>query len=118
MGRAEDALAFVAEGFDVISETQELWTVPEVHRVRGELYASLSQLGEAEAAFNTALAIAGKQGARWWELRAAVSLARLWQSQSKIDRARDLLAPIYTWFSEGFDTPDLKEAKALLDELS
>ncbi len=117
LGRAEDALEFIAEGINIISETQEHWTEPEVHRVRGELYASLSQLGEAEAAFKAALATARDQAAKWWELRTAVSLARLWQDQGKTVEARNLLAPIYDWFTEGFDTPDLIEAKLLLDEL-
>lgn len=89
-----------------------------MHRVRGELYSSLSRESEAEAAFSAALAIACDQEAKWWELRTAVSLARLWRSQSKVAEARELLAPIYDWFTEGFDTPDLKEAKVLLDELS
>ena len=74
--------------------------------------------GEAEACFNLALDIARKQSARSLELRAAMSLARLWQEQRKLQEARDLLAPIYDWFTEGFDTADLKDAKALLDELN
>jgi len=89
-----------------------------LHRVRGELHASLSRANEAEAEYTTALAMARQQQAKWWELRAAVSLARLWQGQSKVAAARELLAPIYGWFTEGFDTKDLKEAKALLEELA
>jgi predicted ATPase len=72
---------------------------------------------KAEAYFERALTIACQQQAKSWELRAAMSMARLWHDQGKQDEARDLLAPIYGWFTEGFDTPDLKEAKALLDEL-
>ncbi len=70
-----------------------------------------------EDGHRAALAIAREQQAKWWELRAAVSLARLWQGQSKVAEARELLAPIYGWFTKGFDTNDLKEAKALLDGL-
>jgi predicted ATPase len=73
---------------------------------------------EAETCFQHAMTIAQDQGAKSWELRAATSLARLWQSQGKCEEAHDLLAPIYNWFTEGFDTADLKDAKALLDELA
>ena len=78
----------------------------------------MSRESEAEVAFSAALAIARDQAAKWWEIRTAVSLARFWQGQHKDGEARDLLAPIYNWFTEGFDTPDLKQAKALLDELA
>jgi predicted ATPase len=90
-----------------------------LHRVKGELLLTNTPNApsEAEACFNLALDIARKQSARSLELRAATSLARLWQEQRKLQEARDLLAPIYDWFTEGFDTADLKEAKALLDEL-
>jgi predicted ATPase len=73
---------------------------------------------KAEADFDRALAVARQQQAKSWELRAAMSLARLWRSQGKVQQARELLAPVYGWFTEGFDTRDLKEAKALLDALS
>ena len=73
---------------------------------------------KAQAYFERALAVARVQQAKSWELRAAMNLARLWRDQGKRDEARDLLAPVYGWFTEGFDTPDLREAKALLDELS
>ena len=91
----------------------------EIHRLRGELTGRLpySDPAEAEDSFRTALAIAREQGTRGYELRAAVSLARLRRDQGRRTEARDLLAPVYGWFTEGFDTPDLKEAKALLDEL-
>jgi predicted ATPase len=75
-------------------------------------------LAQAEAQFQQAIEIARSQSAKFWELRAATSLARLWRDQGKNAEARDLLAPVYGWFSEGFDLPDLKEAKALLEELS
>ena len=90
----------------------------ELLRLKGALLARLSSRGEAEASYQDALALARHQQARSLELRAAISLARLWRDQSKRDEAYDLLAPIYGWFTEGSDTLDLKEAKALLDELS
>jgi len=117
LGRVEEALAVIDEGFDVISTTQEHWGDAELHRVRGELYALLSRTCEAEVEYAAALAIARDQQAKWWELRTSTSLARLWQSQGKRQEAHDLLAPIYGWFTEGFDTADLNDAKALLDAL-
>ena len=93
--------------------------VPEVHRLRGVFLKSLgSPAEEVESAFRSALQIAEEQGAFLLKLRAAMSMARLWRDQGKLDEARDLLAPVYGWFTEGFDTLDLKEAKALLDELA
>jgi predicted ATPase len=92
----------------------------EVHRVAGEI-ALLSperDVAKAEAYFERALAVARQQQAKSWELRVATSLARLWRDQGKLQQARELLAPIYGWFAEGFDTRDLKEAKALLDALA
>jgi len=92
----------------------------EIHRLRGELTARLPHPdpAKAEESFRTALAIAREQGTRGYELRAATSLARLWAEQGRRDEARGLLAPVYDWFTEGFDTADLKEAKRLLDELT
>ena len=92
----------------------------EIHRLRGELTARLPypDPAKAEDSFRTALAIAREQGTRGYELRAATSLARLWREQGGRTEARDLLAPLYVSFTEGFDTPDLKEAKALLEELA
>lgn len=118
LGREENALAAVADGLEFTSVTHEHWGDAELHRFRGELLASMSQDSEAEAAFTTALNIAREQGSRWWELRAATSLAHLWSQQDKQAEARDLLSEIYGWFTEGFDTADLKDAKALLDELT
>jgi len=88
--------------------------------VRGELFGNGSGRDPAEAArsFERALSIARLQGARLWELRAAVSLASLWADRGQRAQARDLLTPIYAWFTEGFDTADLKDAKALLDQLA
>jgi predicted ATPase len=90
----------------------------ELYRLKGEL--SLNAPGseaEAESCFRRAIRIAQRQSARWWELRAAVSLARLLAKHGRHDEARAMLADIYNWFTEGFETADLKEAKALLDEL-
>ena len=90
----------------------------EIHRLRGELTARLPDPAKAEKSFRTALAIAREQGTRGYELRAATSLARLWREQGRRGEARELLAPVYDWFTEGFDTADLKDAKALLDALA
>ena len=93
--------------------------VPEIHRLRGVFLKSLaSPAEEVERALRTALEIAEEQGAFLLKLRAATSLARLWRDQGKVQQARELLAPVYGWFTEGFDTRDLKEAKALLEELA
>jgi predicted ATPase len=91
----------------------------ELHRLKGELLLQQSpdNAAEAEACIQKAVAIAQNQSAKSWELRAATSLARLWQSRGKRQEACDLLAPVYHWFTEGFDTADLKDAKALLREL-
>jgi predicted ATPase len=102
-----------------VETTKERWCEAEVHRVAGEiaLTSLQSDAAKAEAYFERALAVARAQNAKSWELRAAMSMARLWRDQGKRDEARELLAPVYGWFTEGFDTLDLKEAKALLDEL-
>jgi predicted ATPase len=89
-----------------------------MHRLRGTLLLSMSKHAEAENSYRQALSIAQRQSAKFWELRAAISMAQLWRDQGKREEARELLAPIYGWFTEDFDTRDLKEAKALLDELS
>jgi predicted ATPase len=91
-----------------------------VHRIAGEIVLKSPQpeAAKGEAYFERALSIARQQQAKSWELRAAMSLARLWRDQGKVQQARELLAPVYGWFTEGFDTRDLKEAKALLQELA
>jgi predicted ATPase len=103
-----------------MERSKEKWCEAEVNRIAGEI--ALKSLApdpeKAEAYFERALAVAGQQQAKSWELRAAMSMARLWRDQGKRDQARELLAPVYGWFSEGFDTLDLKDAKALLDELA
>jgi predicted ATPase len=118
-GSPTEALAVLTQAFAIVDRTQERWFEAELHRLRAEaLLAASINAAEAEASLHRAVAIAQEQGARFWELRAALDLARLWRDQSKRTEARDLLAPIYGWFTEGFDTLDLKEAKALLDELA
>ena len=98
---------------------KELWCEADIHRIAGEvaLVWPTPNSTKAEAYFERALAVARKQQAKAFELRAAMSMARLWRDQGKRDQARELLAPIYGWFTEGFDTLDLKEAKALQSEL-
>jgi predicted ATPase len=104
----------------LVEKTNERWCEAEVHRIAGEiaLKAPEPEAAKAQACFERALTVARAHQAKSWELRAAMSMARLWHDQDKIDEARDLLAPIYGWFTEGFDTRDLKEAKVLLDGLS
>ena len=119
LGQFDDAWRCIGEAMTAIETTKETWCEAEIHRTAGEI-ALLSpepDAAKAEAYFERALAVAQKQQAKSWELRAAMSMARLWRDQGKRDAARDLLAPVYGWFTEGFDTLDLKEAKALLDEL-
>jgi predicted ATPase len=99
--------------------TKERWYEAEVYRVAGEIaLKSPEREAKAQAYFERALAIARAQQAKSWELRVAMSMARLWRDRGKRDEARDLLALVYGWFTEGFDTLDLKEAKALLDTLA
>jgi predicted ATPase len=103
-----------------VETTRETWCEAEISRIAGEIALKSSQpdTAKAQGYFERALAIARQQQAKSWEPRAAMSMARLWRDQGKRDQARDLVAPIYGWFTEGFDTRDLKEAKALLDELA
>jgi predicted ATPase len=116
-GEPEVGLGLLNQAIRTAEETEERVFAAELHRLWGELLFESGQELEAENEFDRALAIARRQQARMWELRAAVSLARLWREQGRRAEARDLLAPVYGWFTEGFDTADLKDAKALLDEL-
>src|SRR5262249_16223631 len=120
MGQPEAGLMVLTEALTLTDITGERWSEPELHRLKGELLLqqSLDNQAEAEFAFHHALEIARSQQAKSFELRAATSLSKLWQQQGKRQEAHDLLAPVYNWFTEGFDTADLKDAKALLDELA
>jgi predicted ATPase len=120
LGHPADGLQALAEAHTLVEQHEERWWEAEVCRLRGVLL--LRQLGtsqgEAEASLRRALDVARRQEAKALELRAAMSLSRLWQQQGKQAEARELLAPIYHWFTEGFDTADLQEAKALLEALA
>jgi predicted ATPase len=119
LGKFDDAWGCIGEAVTAIETRKETWCEAEVNRVAGEieLRSPAGDLLKAQSYFERALAVARQQQAESWELRAAMSLARLWRDQGKVQQARELLAPVYGWFTEGFDTRDLKEAKALLDEL-
>jgi predicted ATPase len=103
-----------------VETTKEKWCEADIHRIAGEIALKSPEpdAAKAEAYFERALAVARAQQAKSWELRAATSMARLWCDQGKREEARELLAPVYGWFTEGFDTLDLKEAMALLEELA
>ena len=120
LGRPEDGLDVLAEAMVQVENTGEIYFEAELHRLQGELLLaqSPSNHGPAEGAFQKALAVAGAQQAKSLELRAAMSLARLWHDQGKTTEAVELLTPVYGRFTEGFDTTDLIQAKALLDELT
>jgi predicted ATPase len=128
-GQAEEGLAVLAEALAAVEKTGERWWEAELYRLKGELLLQSGgqslepgvthpQSATAETCFQQALEIARRQQAKSLELRAAMSLSRLWQRQGKRDTARQLLAESYDWFTEGFDTADLQEAKALLDALA
>src|SRR5262249_58809430 len=108
-----------AEGLAAAHATGERWGEPELTRLKGELLLqeAVADAPQAQACFHAALDVARRQQAKSLELRAAMSLGRLWQQQGKRTEAYELLAPVHGWFTEGFDTADLKEAKALLDAL-
>src|SRR5262249_32639836 len=119
MGQPETGLAVLTEALTLMDPTGERVWEPVLYRLKGELLLQQhsDNQAEAESAFHHALDIARNQQAKSLELRATTSLARLWQQQGKHQEAYDLLAPVYGWFTEGFDTADLQDAKALLDEL-
>ena len=136
VGQAEEGFTALAEALAIVNKTGERWYEAELYRLKGELTlqklsVASSQLSvtnpqsptpnphaEAEACFQKAIEIARRQQAKSLELRASMSLSRLWQQQGKKEEARQMLAEIYNWFTEGFDTKDLQEAKALLAELT
>jgi predicted ATPase len=120
LGQFEEAWRCIGEAMTAVETTKEKWCEAEVHRVAGEIALKSPEpdATKAQAYFERALSVARAQEAKSWELRAATSLARLWRDQGNQNEARELLAPVYGWFTEGFDTRDLKGAKALLDELA
>jgi predicted ATPase len=123
VGQVEESLSTLEEAMEVVGRTEERWYEAELYRLKGELLLQSrvqsleSRVKEAEGCFQKAIEIACQQEAKSWELRAATSLARLWQQQGKKEAARQILGEIYGWFSEGFDTADLKEARVFLEEL-
>jgi tetratricopeptide (TPR) repeat protein len=118
LGQPVEALNCLAEAGQIIETTDDRYSEANVHWLRGNLRSATGELVAAEQSYHQALAIAKRQSARLFELRAATSLARLWRDQGKRTEAHDLLAPVYGWFTEGFDTPVLQDAKVLLDELA
>ena len=120
LGQFEEAWRAIRESMTAIESSKEKWWEAEVNRIAGEIARRSPEVdaSEAEEHFERALTVARQQHARSWELRAAMSLARFRRDNGKPQQARELLAPVYGWFTEGFDTRDLKDAKALLDELS
>jgi predicted ATPase len=119
MGQPAEGLMTLTEALMLVDTTGERWYESECYRLKGALLLqqNTDNQAEAESCFAQAMAIAQNQQAKSFELRAATSLARLWQRQGKREEAYDLLAPIYGWFTEGFDATDLQEAKVLLEEL-
>jgi len=120
LGEFDDARRCIDEAITTTDTTEEMWSEAELNRMAGEiaLMSPEPDAAKAEAYFERALGVARAQQAKSWELRAAMSMARLWRDQGKPQQARELLAPVYGWFTEGFDTRDLKEAKVLLEELA
>jgi class 3 adenylate cyclase/DNA-binding SARP family transcriptional activator len=118
IGALDIGLGLLDEAILTLEKTQERLFEAEFHRLRGEVLLRLGKTADGEAALLRALTVARSQDARMWELRAAMSLARLWDSRGRRAEARELLAPVYSWFTEGFDMPDLKDAKALLSDLA
>jgi predicted ATPase len=119
LGQFDDAWRWIGEAMTAVETTNERSNEAEVYRIAGEMALMSPQpdAAKAEAYFERALGIARAQQAKSWELRAAMSMTRLWRDQGKRQQAHDLLAPVYGWFTEGFDTLDLKEAKSLLEQL-
>jgi predicted ATPase len=120
VGQPEEGLRVLSAALSVLNSNRERFWEAELYRIKGALLLQQSSgdSTQAETCFQQAISIAQSQQAKSWELRAATSLARLWQQQGKRQEAHDLLAPVYNWFTEGFDTADLQEAKTLLDELA
>jgi predicted ATPase len=119
-GQAETGVTLLTEALSAAEGTNERWCEAEIHRLNGQLLRTTRAPDQTvvETYLRRAVVVAQEQNAKLWELRAATSLARLWRDQGKRDEAHALLAPIYGWFAEGFDTRDLREAKALLNALA
>lgn len=119
LGRFDEARRHIAEALTAIEKTGETWCESDIRRIAGDiaLLAPERDISQAETHFERALAVARKQQAKSWELRAVMSLARLWRDRGERGKARELLACVYDWFGEGFQTLDLQQAKMLLDEL-
>jgi predicted ATPase len=119
-GRIEEGLLILADAFAEVAKTEERWWEPELHRLQGEFLRSeaLNHRAEAESCFRTAIEIARRQRAKSLELRAAVSLGRLWRDEGNRTQAYRLLADVYEWFTEGIETQDLKDARSLLEEVA
>jgi predicted ATPase len=117
VGQIEEAATLLDDALQIAERTGERWVAAELNRHKGQLLLRQGHSEAAEELYRKALSIAQEQEAKLWELRAAASLARLWQDQGRRTEAYALLAPVYDWFTEGFGTPDLKDAKSLLDEL-
>lgn len=115
LGQPDGGLNCLSEAAQIIEATEERYAEAELHRLRGDLLNAARDPSAAEQNYRRALAVAEGQSAKLFELRAATSLAKLWRDQGKRAEARALLAPIYNWFTEGFDAPDLMEAKAMLE---
>jgi predicted ATPase len=120
VGQAEQGLGAVAKGLAQVENTEERWYEAELYRLKGELLLAQDQsnAAQAESCFQTAIAAARHQSAKSWELRATTSVSRLLARHGRLDEACTMLVGVYNWFTEGFDTADLKKARALLDELN
>jgi tetratricopeptide (TPR) repeat protein len=116
--RPELALTTINDALELTDRTEERWSEAELHRLMGEIHLAQGDHGDAESCFLRAIEVARGQNAKLWELRAATALARLWRDRGERQASHDLLAPIYAWFTEGFETLDFLEAKALIEDLS
>jgi predicted ATPase len=120
IGQLNEGWQMLSEALDAAEQSGQRYYEAETCRLKGELHLREPRpdIEQAEASFQRAIDIARRQQAKSWELRAVTSVARLWRDQGRQAEAHDLLAPVYGWFTEGFDTADLKDARALLDQLS
>ncbi|MGB3716162.1 MAG: tetratricopeptide repeat protein, partial [Candidatus Promineifilaceae bacterium] len=117
-GHPEKGLTILNEALALVEQTDERYLEAELYRLRGELHIMQGDDDQAEDSFEKAIEVARRQSAGSWELRASIGLARLWEKQGRKEEAQKVLGPVYSWFTEGFDTPDLREARALLEEIS